>query len=334
MPNATIQPAGIVVSGTIYPVTIGSPARSLYLYENVGVNAVAAGVGSNARALYTYENDGIWATSVLARGLYLYENDGIQALLVLDRELYTYEATHDLPVQPWLNNLFPTQQYPLGAVDLYGDGLGQYTEVGAGSTITASSTNGTNIPGNVVVRTSAAAYWQSNDGTTAWIRFTFGASTPVAMIALEDRPGASSNTWGTPLFRFSDGGADVTGAVAVPIPVTTAPTSRSTEYPVGTVRTLYVLPAIRNVTWVEVRVASGGGGTQRGLSQAWVYADEGQNAEASVALLNALSMGATGPWLNRSPNLWPANSGVPLAKAVTVIVPSNGVSGLVKVQES
>jgi hypothetical protein len=330
VPNATIQPAGIVVSGNIFPATLGAQPRALYLYENPGIQSVTAAVGSNARSLYLYENDGVQVLSVLARSCYLYENDAIQALAVLLRCLYGYEATRDLPVQPWLNLLDPAEQYPLGAVDIYGDGLGQFVEVAAGSTITASSTNGTHIPSNVVVRTSATSYWQSNDTTTAWIRFTFGAPLTIYGVALEDIPN-NAGGWGTPLFRFSDGGADVTGAVAVPVPGSTA---RSTQYPVGMVRAAYILPTERTgITWMEVRVASGGSGL-RGLSQAWVLADEGQNAETSVALLNALSMGATGPWLNRSPNLWPANSGVPLAKAVTVVVPSNGVSGLVKVQES
>jgi hypothetical protein len=331
VPSATISTpvqgaSTIRATDSLWPIV-----RTLYTYENKGLQATSV----IARDLYTYENKGLQTLSIASRELYLYEDKGIWSFAVVARGLYDYENTHDLPVQPWLNSIDPAQQYPLGTVDLYGDGLGQFTEVAAGSTITASSTNGSNVPGNTVVRTSATSYWQSNDGySTVWIRFTFGTALTIYAISLEDRPAAVSNLWGYPLFRFSDGGADVQGATAVPIP---DPVQRSTQYPVGTVRTLYILPTERTgITWVEVRCVVGlpGAGSARGLSQVWIYADEGQNAEASIALLNALSMGVAGAWLNRSPNLWPANSGVPLAKAVTVTVPSNGVSGLVKVQES
>ncbi|MGH2512352.1 MAG: hypothetical protein ACRDGQ_06670 [Candidatus Limnocylindrales bacterium] len=282
--------------------------------------------------LYCYENDGFPINAVAARDLYTYENDGIQNVLAgLDRAVYLYEQLRDLPVFPWLLKLDPTQQYPLGTVDIYGDGLGQFTEVGAGATITASSTNGTNIPGFVVVRTSATNYWESNDGTTAWLRFTFGTAQAIYGIALEDIPNASANTWGLPLFRFSDAGADVVGASAVPIPQTS---DRPTEYPVGGKRTLYILPALRTVTWVEVRVSSAGAGSARGLSQAWVFADQGAAAETSVVDLVAEGVGIVGKWLNRSPNWWPANSGVPPTPAVTFTVPGDGVSGLVTVHES
>jgi hypothetical protein len=327
VPNAAISPvAGASTPGLVAGLT--NIVRSLYLYENDGVQAVTAGVGSDARSLYLYENDGIQAQSILARDLYLYESDGIQALIVLARSLYGYEATRDLPVVPWLERLDPPQQYPGGTVDLYGDGLGQYAEVGAASTITTSSVSGGNIGSNVVARTSS--YWQSTDGTGAWIRFTLTGSLKVYAIALEDLVGAATNQWGVPLFRFSDGGADVVGGSAVPIPQAS---DRPTEYPVGAKRTLYVLPAERTVTWVEVRVSSGGAGTARGLSQAWVYADEGQGAETSQAILNALAMGAV-TWSGRSVGLWPANGGVPQSPAATVTVPLLGTSGLVKVTES
>ena len=39
-------------------------------------------------------------------------------------------------------------------------------------------------------------------------------------------------------------------------------------------------------------------------------------------------------WTNRSPNLYPANSGVPILPAATVTVPSGAVSGLVTVEET
>ena len=285
-----------------------------------------------ARSLYVYENDGIQPLTILARSLYPYENDGIQTVVIAARSLYPYEATRDSPPFPLLVQLSPNQQYPLGTVDLYGDGLGQYTEVAAASTVTASSTSGTNLPAHVVDRTSATGYWQSTDGTGAWIRFTFGTAQTIYAIALEDRPGATTNQWGVPLFRFSDGGSDVIGGSGVPIP---SSADRSSEYPVGTTRTLYVLPAERTgITWVEVRVSSGGAGTSRGLSQAWVYADQGQNAEGAGVDLIAEACGIVGAWLYRSPGWWPANSGLPVAPAVTFVVPSDGVSGLVTVVES
>lgn len=333
MPNAAISPAGVVVSAGINTDRLSAIPRSLYLYENDGIQALSV----SSRALYAYENDALQIgisplAAVLARSLYLYENDALQTIVVLMRSLYVYETEKDLPVQPWLLLLDPAEQYPLGTVDVYGDGLGQYVESAASSTVTASSTNGSNIPANAVNRTSLTGYWQSNDGTAAWIRVTLGTAQTVWAIALEDIVNTSANQWGVPLFRFSDGGADVVGGSAVPIP---SSFYRDAQVPTGYSRTLYVLTTPRTgITWVEVRVASGGAGTQRGLSQVWVYTDQGQNAETSVPLLNALAMGAVGTWLNRSPNLWPANSGVALAPAITVTVPSNGVSGLVEVQES
>jgi hypothetical protein len=283
-------------------------ARALYLYENDSINPVTAGVGSNARDLYAYENDGVQVQSVPARGL------------------YAYEATYDLPVVPWIDHIDPVQQYPSGQVQIFGDGLGQFDEVGAGATITASSTNGSNIPANVTHRNSD--YWQSNDASP-WLRFTFSGSTTLYGIALSDLVDAATNVWGTPLFRFSSG-ADVIGASAVPIPTTSY---RPAEYPVGMVRTLYVFPAERTVSWVEVRVSSGGAGAARGLSQVWIYADDGKTAEPSTVSLNGETSGVSGPWLNRSPGLWPANSGIPLTAAGTMTVPADGTSGLVKVSE-
>ena len=334
MPNATIQPAGIVVSAGVSTAQAEPLPRSLYLYENDGVQTIVPAVGSYARALYDYENDGVQTevagVGTNARALYDYENDGIQALVAgLMRALYDYEALRDSPVFPWLLQLIPNQQYAGGAVDIYGDGLGQFTEVGAGSTISASSTNGSNLPAYVAAR-SASEYWQSNDGTAAWIRFTFGTAQTIYGLALTDLAPSIGDTWGVPLFRFSDGGPDVIGGSAVPGPATIGP-----EYPVGASRTLYVLPTERTgITWVEVRVSSGGSGTARGLSQAWVYADQGQSAAGSVVKLIAETCGVVGQWLNRSPNWWPANSGVPPEKAVTFTVPADAVSGLVTVTET
>jgi hypothetical protein len=39
-------------------------------------------------------------------------------------------------------------------------------------------------------------------------------------------------------------------------------------------------------------------------------------------------------WSNRSPGLWPANGGAPIAPAAVVTVPPDAESGLVVVEES
>jgi hypothetical protein len=299
---------------------VGEPqARSLYLYENVGINALSV----TARSLYLYENMGIWAISILARSLYAYENVGIQSLLMLARALYLYEATRDGEVFPWLMKIDPVEQYAGGQVDLFGDGFGELLEAAAGATITVDSTNGSNVAGNAVDR-AASTVWASNGGSGAWIRFTFGSAKKIVAIALE----GSGATWGVPEFRFSDGGANVTGATAVPAGVAVG-----TEYPVGTSRTLYNLPAPRTTTYVEIRIASGGSGT-RELSEVWDLDDQ---AETSRAWLNFGELTVTDLgivlWANRSPNLWPANSGVPILAAATVTLPAAAVSGLVLVRE-
>ena len=109
-----------------------------------------------------------------------------------------------------------------------------------------------------------------------------------------------------------------------------------TEYPVGTSRTLYALPAPRTTTYVEVRIASGGSGT-RGLYEVWIYEDLDDLAETSRVWLNFGQPAVTDLgivlWANRSPNLYPANSGVPITKAATVTLPAAATSGLVIVRE-
>lgn len=320
MTAATLTPAAGVGSVFFNPAVRGIP-RALYLYENLGVQALSV----TARSLYLYENMGIWAISVLARALYLYENVGIEALAVLTRALYLYEATRDGEVFPWLMKIDPVEQYTGGQVDLFGDGFGEVLEAAAGATITVDSVNGSNVAAFAVDRSTGS--WVSNGGAAAWIRFTFASPKKIVAIALE----GSGATWGVPEFRFSDGGANVTGATAVPAGVAVG-----TEYPVGTTRTLYALPAPRTTTYVEIRIASGGSGT-RGLSEVWILEDLDDQAETSRAWLNfgELAMTDLGIvlWANRSPNLWPANSGVPILAAATVTLPAAAVSGLVIVRE-
>ena len=108
---------------------------------------------------------------------------------------------------------------------------------------------------------------------------------------------------------------------------------RSAEYPVGTVRVLYALPAARTTTYVEVRVASGGSGTNRGLGEVWILEDLDQAAETSTVALGIDGMGIVS-WSNRSPGLHPANGGLPITQAATVTVPGTAVSGLVIVSET
>ena len=309
MPNATISPvAGASVISALD--SISPPAFNLYLYENDGEQGVLAYAQTN---------------------LYLYENDGEQGVVIMSgSDLYAYEMTLDAQVTPWLQAISPVQQYPLGQVQLFGDGLGQYDEVAASATITTSSVNGGALGSNMVNRT--VGYWQSTDGTLAWCQFTWGAAQPVSIIIVEGLQD-TGNQWGVPVFSFSDGLGNVVGGSAVPI-LTTVPAGASLGYPtVGWYRTAYALPAIRSTTYVKIAVSSGGAGTARGLGQVWILADNGKNAEPSTVLLNGELSGVTGTWLNRSPGLWPANGGQPITAAGTFTVPADASSGLVKVSE-
>lgn len=331
MPNATLTAAEGVGEVVLTQRGLSNIPRSLYLYENKGIEALPADASNGlARVLFLYENKGVEVLAVLARSLYLYENRGIEALVALARALYAYEATRDSEVFPWLEKIVPNEAVRGQQVALYGDGLGEIVDVAAGSTVTTSSVNGGNIGTNAVDR--LAAEWVSNDGALAWIRFTFGAARVVTAIALEDRELAGQD-WGIPEFRFSDGGANVAGAGAVPKAI-----AATAEYPVGGIRGLYVLPAPRTTTYVEVRVSSGGAGANRGLREAWVYADLDQAAETSTVHLNdglpAAELLGIASWSNRSPGLWPANGGLPTQAAALVTVGPASVSGLVKVRES
>lgn len=305
-------------------VTVGKVlARSLHLYENKGKWATKV----LARSLYVVENKGFWATDQLARSLYTYENRGIWAHPQLARSLYTYEATRDGEVFPWLMKLDPAEQYRGGQVDLYGDGFGELLEAAAGATITTSSVSGANVGAGAVDRGTLG--WVSTSGAGAWIRFTFGSPKVIVAVALEDLTGTVER-WGRPEFRFSDGGAVVVGATDVPLRATFDSTL---EYPVGTMRLVYALPAPRTTTYVEVRIASSGSGTNRGLGEVWIFEDLDTAAETSTVALGVDGMGIVS-WRNRSPGLHPANGGIPVTPAATVTVPPTGESGLVVVTES
>lgn len=302
--------------------------RSLYLNVNETVWPVVAGVGANARSLYLNVNETVWAQVVAARSLYLNANETIWAQPILARSLYLLEAIRDGEVFPWLNHLSPTEQYEGGQVDLYGDGFGGILEAAAGATITVDSVNGGYIAANAVDRSNGS--WVSNSNrANAWIRFTFGATKRIVAVALE----GAGNGWGVPRFLFSSG-AEIGGGFGVP-----GGQDWSPEYPCGTTRGLYIFPTYRDTTYVEIRGPAGDGTTFVGLYEVWILEEvvPQQNAETSRAwinlgLLSEQDMGIVS-WQNRSPNFYPANSGVPPLPAATVTIPSGAVSGLVNVQE-
>lgn len=322
MPNATITPAAGVGAG-VAVFGLNNIPRSLYLYENRGVEPQAI----SARSLYAYANRGVEIHPVEARSLYLYENRQIEHLDVLARSLYAYEATRDGEVFPWLMKISPTEQYRGGQVDLYGDGFGEVLEAAASAAITTSTVSGGGIGENAVDRT--VSEWISTDTTTdAWIRFTFGASKVITAVALEAR--TAGPTWGAPVFRFSDGGADVVGASLGLLDASLS----TAEYPVGGGRVLYALPAARTTTYVEVRSTNNGvGNGLRGLREVWILEDLDHVAETSTVALGIDGMGIVA-WSNRSPGLHPANGGQPITPAATVTVPPTAESGLVVVTES
>lgn len=305
--------------------------RSLYLYVNKGVQSEVPGVGSNARSLYLYVNRGP-LLAVVSRSLYLYVNRGYTAIGGYCRSLYVYRNARDGEVFPYLNHISPNEQYQGGQVSLYGDGFGQHLDAIQSATITVSSTNGGNIPGNV--RDLTSSEWQSTSGAAAWIRFTWGTAKRIVAIVLEgSRAGGVS--WGIPRFKFDDA-SQQDGGVAVSAPAFGA----TTEYPVGGHRQVYWLATPKVSTYVEVAIASGGSGTNRGFSEMWIIEEAvpAQAAETSRAMLNLglpseTAMGIVA-WLNRSPNWWPANSGLAPLPAATVTVPAGAVSGLVVVEET
>lgn len=118
------------------------PARSLYLYESYTTHGWPTGgetLGPDdvlARVLYLVVNEGVHGQpaggetmgpdDVLARILYLYVNEGVDLDPddVVARALYDYVAYTDTEVFPWLEKLVPNEQFPLGQVDIYGDGFG------------------------------------------------------------------------------------------------------------------------------------------------------------------------------------------------------------------
>ena len=132
------------------PTPASVPARSLYLYVNRGAAIVAGHAPAPAdviqRSLYLYVNEGAhgWpiggetmgADDVLARVLYLYVNRAHDRdpSDVAVRTLYLYESyTNDEPF-PWIERISPTEQYPGGQVNVYGDGFGD-TAAAEGSSV-------------------------------------------------------------------------------------------------------------------------------------------------------------------------------------------------------
>lgn len=307
-------PYGSIPYALTPPPTPVPTTRTLYLYENAGVQALAV----SERALYEVENLGVQAITVLERALYEQEVLGIQALTVLERALYQQENQTDGTMFPWLEKITPTAQFPGGQVTLYGDGFGDWVEVAHTATMSASS----GTPANAIDNTQAA--WTPSDGTSSWIRFTFAsAGQKVVAIALEQP--ANGTDFGAPTFHFS-AGADV---------VETVDPSRyiaMTNVAVGTNRTLYVLSTPRTCDWLEVHTVNAGG-SNPSLAEAWIWASDTQAARTGSVLLNAETCGIVS-WLSRSPLLWPSNLGSNETGAIVMTVPSDAVSGLVKVEET
>lgn len=309
--------------------------RALYLYANRGVQTVIAAVGANARGLYLYANRGVrnYLDPIPARGQYLYFNRAFISSIV-GRGLYLYAAAKDGEVFPYLNHISPVEQYIGGQVSLYGDGFGQHLEARASATLTSSTIYSGNVASNI--RDGSSAEFWSSLGASSWIRFTWGVAKRIVAVAIE---GVTANpavsNWGVPQFRFDDassqnGGVGIAQAVGQ---------YRSTEYPVGGQRQVFWLATPKTTTWLEIGIASGGLGTNRGLAEAWILEEivPAENAETSRAWLNlglpsATDMGIVS-WMNRSPNWYPANSGVAPQPAGVVTIPVGAVSGLVYVQE-
>jgi hypothetical protein len=303
--------------------------RSLYLYEAITLPPILVA----ARSLYLYEAKVFAPYSVVARALYLYEAITLPPISVAARSLYAYGSWVDGEVFPYLNHISPTEQYIGGQVELYGDGFGQFLDAitPVAPIVTASSTNGTNVPSQAIDRTQAE--WQSTSGAAAWIRFTWAGAKRIVAVFLE---GSRNGTlWGIPQFRFDDASSQ-NGSVQVPA----AEFDNSSELPVGHWREGYWLATPKVSTYLEIGIASGGSGTNRGFCEVWIVEEiePAQNAETARAVLNLslpaeTTMGIVA-WENRSPNFYPANGGVPPLPAGTVTVPVGAVSGLVQVEES
>lgn len=154
MPTVTPAPVAITFAIPVPTIQAGTTwrvaARALYLYENPGVS-IAGGyppdpIDVAARALYVYVAEAIYGNpsggepldgdDVLARALYLYYS------LVHDRDpsdvpgraLYLYEAYTNGEIFPWIERILPTEQYPGGQVEIYGDGFGA-TAAAEGSSV-------------------------------------------------------------------------------------------------------------------------------------------------------------------------------------------------------
>lgn len=309
--------------------------RALYLYANRGIQSRVPAVGDNARALYLYANRGVrnYIDGPTARALFLYLNRA-HTRPVLARGLYVQVNSRDSEVFPYLSHLSPVEQYVGGQVDLYGDGFGQFLEARSGAILTSSTIFSGNVAENIRDGTSAE-FWSSL-GASSWIRFTWGAAKRIVAVALEGvTANPIANAWGVPQFRFDDASTQDGGAAIEQV----FAAGRSGEYPVGWQRQVFWLATPKVSTYLEIGIASGGIGTNRGLSEAWILEEisPAQNAETARAVLNLglpseLNMGIVA-WQNRSPNWYPANSGVPPLPAATVTVPVGAVSGLVYVEE-
>ena len=91
-----------------------------------------------------------------------------------------------------------------------------------------------------------------------------------------------------------------------------------------------------SIEWIQgiQTIRRGGDGPKTDF---WIYEDLDDLAETSRVWLNFGQPAVTDLgivlWANRSPSLYPANSGVPITKAATVTLPAAATSGLVIVRE-
>lgn len=136
------------------PASLPTPAdveaRALYLYASYTATSEAGHVQApedvDARALYLYVNasshghpsggEPLGPDDVLARTLYLYysavhDQDPTDVTV---RALYLYEAYTNEEPFPWIERIRPTEQYPGGQVEIYGDGFGA-TDATEGSSV-------------------------------------------------------------------------------------------------------------------------------------------------------------------------------------------------------
>lgn len=170
------------------PASLPTPAdvasRSLYLYENLGIGpgdgTIPAPEDVDSRTLYLYVSEGIYGhpsggetlgpDDVNARTLYLYYALGVDQGPE-DRSaahLYLYGAYDNTAIFPWLMHRLPSEQFPGGEVEVYGDGFGA-TAAAEGGAVRLGVYDPTvagpgQLMGIVSWSTRSANLWPANSG--------------------------------------------------------------------------------------------------------------------------------------------------------------------------